>query len=38
MKQRNGKKKGVTRMPLALWISIGAVILCAVTAKHYQKR
>ena len=38
MKHRNSKVKGAKRMPLALWISIGAVILCTITAKHYEKK
>lgn len=38
MRHKSVQAKGVKRMPLALWISIGAVILCAVTAKHYEKR
>lgn len=37
MKRRNGKTKGGKRMPLALWISIAAVILCACAAKHDKK-
>lgn len=38
MKHRNGKRKGARLMPLALWISIGAVFLCVFTAKHYEKK
>ncbi len=38
MKHRDRKRKGARRMPLALWISIGAVFLCALTAKHYEKK
>ena len=38
MKHKGVEAKGVKCMPLALWISIVAVILCTVTAKHYEKR
>ena len=38
MKRRDGQMKGVKRMPPALWIAIGAVILCAITAKHYETK
>lgn len=39
MKRRNDKAKtgGGKRMPLTLWISIGAVLLCAVTAACHKK-
>lgn len=37
MKRWNHNKKGVRLMPLALILSIGAVFLCVLTAKHYEK-
>lgn len=35
--KRWNNKKGVRLMPLALILSIGAVFLCVLTAKHYEK-
>ena len=31
------KARGVKPVPQALWIFIGVVVLCVLTARHYEK-